>query len=67
MNSLEKKCHFIGHDFIRKLLSKSKNCSSNPQYYIYLDLEVDLYYIVIPVRPTQVVPYGRCKMANLDY
>ena len=58
------KCHFIGQDPIRKLLSKSKNCSSNPQYYIYLDLEVDSYYIVIPLRPTQVVPYGKCKMAN---
>ena len=54
MNSLEKKCHSTEQDPIRKLLSKSKNCSSNPQYYIYLDLEVDSYYIVIPLRPIQV-------------
>ena len=62
-----KKCHFTGQDPIRKLLSKLNNCSSNPQYCIYLDLEVDSYYIVIPLRPIQVVPYGKCKMANLDY
>ena len=67
MNSLEKKCHFTGQGPIKKLLSKSKNCSSNPQYCIYLDLEVDSYYIVIPLRPIQVVPYGKCRMANLDY
>ena len=36
-------------------------------YYIYPDLEVDSYYIVIPPRPIQVVPYGKCRMANLDY
>ena len=67
MNSLEKKCLFTGQNSTRKLLSKLKNCSSNPQYYIYLDLEVGSYYIVIPLRLTQVVPYSKCKMANLDY
>ena len=30
MNSLEKKCHFIGQNSIRKLLSKLRNCSSKP-------------------------------------
>ena len=50
MNSLEKKCLFTGQNPIRKLLSKLKNYSSNPQCYIYPDLEVDSYYIVIPLR-----------------
>ena len=62
-----KEMPFTGQNSTRKLLSKLKNCSSNPQYYIYPDLEVDSYYIVIPLRLTQVVHYGKCKMENLDY
>ena len=62
-----KEMHFTGQNSIRKLLSKSKNCSSNPQYCIYLDLEVDSYYIVIPLKPIQEVLYGKCRMANLGY
>ena len=57
---------FLWTEFHQKILSKSKNCSSNLQYYIYADLEVDSYYIVIPLRPMQVAPYGKCKMANPD-
>ena len=64
---IRKEMPFYWKNSTRKLLSKLKNCSANPQYYIYLDLEVDSYYIVIPLRPIQVVPYGKCKMANLDY
>ena len=61
MNLLEKECPFTGQNPIRKLLSKLKNCSSNPQYYIYPDLEVDSYYIVTPLRLTHAVPYGKCR------
>ena len=64
MNLLERKCHFTGQNSTRKLLSKLKNCSLNPQYYIYPDLEVDLYYILTPLKLTQAVPYGKYRMVN---
>ena len=67
MNSLGKPFLSIGQKLIRQHLSKLRNYSSNPQSFIYLDLEADLFCIVIPLKPILVVLFGIFKMVNLDF
>ena len=62
-----KEMPFYWTEFHQKAFEQVKDLLIKPQYCIHPDLEVDSYYIVIPLRPIQVVPYGKCKMANLDY
>ena len=62
-----KEMPFCWTEFHQKAFEQVKQLLINPQYYIYPDLEVDLHYIVTPLRPTQAVPYGKCRMVNLDY
>ena len=62
-----KEMPFYWTEFHQKAFEQVKELLIKPQYYICSDLEVDLYCIVIPPRPTQVVPYGKCRMVSPDY
>ena len=67
MKLTRKEMPFYWTEFHQKAFEQVKELLIKLPVYIYLDLEVDSYYIVIPLSPTQIVLYGKCKMANLDY
>ena len=51
----------------QKAFEEIKELLTKPPFYTYPDLEVDSFYIVIPLRLTLVVLFGRYKMANQDF
>ena len=52
---------FYWTEFHQKAFEQVKQLLIKPQYYIYPDLEVDLYCIVTPLRLTQAIPYGKMQ------